>query len=141
MDEQAGRLVAKVSDFGLAKNLASAGLSGMTATGGFAGTPYFMPREQLTDFKYCRPVSDVWSIGATFYNALSGRFPREFPPKRDPINVILNDEPVPLRQSEPSIPALVAAVIDRALATDRSKRFQTAAEMRAALEQTLVARP
>lgn len=136
LDERGGQCTAKIADFGLAKEFERAGLSGMTATGGFAGTPYFMPREQLTEFKYVRPVSDVWSMGATFYNALTGRFPLEFAPQRDPITVILQDEPIPLRQREPSIPAAIASVIDRALATGMSKRFQTAREMREALGGT-----
>ena len=41
------RKVAKVSDFGLAKNFESAGFSGHTVTGNYAGTPSFMPREQV----------------------------------------------------------------------------------------------
>ena len=52
----------------MAKNFQQAGLSGMSLTGTFAGTPLFMPREQFINFKYVKPVSDVWSLGATFYN-------------------------------------------------------------------------
>ena len=140
LDERHGHWSAKISDFGLAKDFERAGLSGMTATGGMAGTYRFMPREQLTEFKYIRPVSDVWSLGATFYNALTGRYPLEFAPQRDPMEVILHDEPIPLRQREPSIPVPVAEVIDRALATDAAQRFQTAAEMRVCLESASGAR-
>lgn len=134
LDERDGRWAAKITDFGLAKSFEYAGLSGMTATGTFGGTFHFMPREQITEFKYVRPVSDVWSIAATFYNALTGRFPLEFPRDRDPMEVILRDDPVPLGARDPGIPAAVAAVIDRALSTDTGKRYQTAAEMRVALE-------
>ena len=68
-------LTAKIADMGLAKNFAQAGLSGMTATGSFAGSFPFMPREQVTNFKFVKPVSDVWSMGATFYNILTDQFP------------------------------------------------------------------
>ena len=68
-------VVAKLSDFGLAKSFEKAGLSGLTLTGNYAGTPYFIPREQITNFKYVKPVSDVWSMGATIYNMLTGHFP------------------------------------------------------------------
>jgi pSer/pThr/pTyr-binding forkhead associated (FHA) protein len=68
-------VVAKLGDFGLAKSFEKAGLSGLTLTGNYAGTPYFIPREQLINFKYVKPVSDVWSMGATIYNMLTGTFP------------------------------------------------------------------
>jgi serine/threonine protein kinase len=88
----------------------------------------------LTDFKYVRPVSDVWSMAATFYNMLTGAFPLQFPRDRDPVEVILRDEPTPIQRREPTIPAAVAACIDHGLATDVARRFQTAGEMRVALE-------
>jgi serine/threonine protein kinase len=137
LNERGGRWIAKVSDFGLAKDFEKAGLSGMTATGGFGGTCYFMPREQLVEFKRIRPVSDVWSIAATFYNALTGRYPLEFSSNRDPVEVILHDEPIPVRRRDSNIPVKVATVLDRALSTDTSRRFQTAAELRTAFVQAM----
>jgi pSer/pThr/pTyr-binding forkhead associated (FHA) protein len=137
LDKQDGRWCVKLADFGLAKNFAQAGLSGMTATGSYGGTYAFMPREQLTQFRRVQPVSDIWSIAATFYNMLTGAFPLEFSRARDPVNVILNDEPVPIRTREPSIPPGVAAVIDRALAIEPAERFQSAAAMKAALEAAM----
>lgn len=128
---------AKVADFGLAKDFERAGFSGMTATGAAGGTLDFMPREQLTDFKRVKPVSDVWGIGATFYFVLTGYFPRNRSEKDDAIDVILNKEAVPIRKRSPDIPDRVAAVIDRALKTEVSERFQSAGEMREALKQAL----
>jgi hypothetical protein len=137
LDHRDGRWLAKISDFGLAKNFEMAGLSGMTATGSFGGTYLFMPREQLTQYKYFLPVSDLWSMAATFYNALSGQYPLDFPDNRDPMEVILHDDPVPLCRRDPSIPRPVAEVIDRALLSDPSRRYQDAAEMRAAVQRAL----
>jgi hypothetical protein len=134
LDKSGGAWTARITDFGLSKNFEMAGLSGMTATGSYGGTYCFMPREQLTDFKYVRPVSDVWSMAATFYNMLTGAFPLQFPRDRDPVEVILRDEPTPIQRREPTIPAAVAACIDHGLATDVARRFQTAGEMRVALE-------
>jgi len=49
-------LTAKVTDFGLAKNFQNAGLTKKgTVTGDVVGTPVFMPREQVTNFKYVKP--------------------------------------------------------------------------------------
>ncbi len=58
-------ILAKIADFGLAKHFAKACYSGLTLTGTYAGTPLFLPREQIINFKYSKPVSDIWSMGAT----------------------------------------------------------------------------
>ena len=124
---------AKVTDFGLAKSFQQAGLSGMTATGAVAGTLYFMPREQLTQFRLLKPVSDVWSMGATLYHMLTGVYPREFRPGEDPLPVILRGGVVPIRARDPRLPERVAAVVDRSVVDAMPERYQTAGEFRAAL--------
>ena len=117
--------------------LGQAGLSGMSMTGGYAGTPVFMPREQITNFKYVKPVSDVWSMGATIYNMLTGSFPYPFTKERDPIDVILNEDVVPIRKRDKTLPAPLAAVLDKALAKKSKERFQTASEFLQALKPAL----
>ncbi len=124
---------AKVSDFGLAKNFQKAGLSGMSMTGHYAGTPVFMPPEQITNFKYVKPVSDVWSFAASIYQLLTGKFPYRFDPKRDPIDVILNDNPVPIRDRLPSLAKGLAAVIDKALVRNPKDRFPDAGKLLAGI--------
>lgn len=84
-------------------------------TGGYAGTPVFMPREQITNFKYVKPVSDVWSMGATIYNMLTGAFPYAFTTDRDSIDVILNDDIVPVRRRDRTLPNSLCAIRDKAL--------------------------
>ena len=137
LHQQGRGWMAKLSDFGLAKQFEQAGFSGMTLTGAVGGTCDYMPREQLTDFKAVRPVSDVWSIAATFYRLLTGASPREGGEGRDPMEVVLCDEAMPLRQREPSVPPRVAEVVDRALNTEPSQRFQDASHLRQALEEVL----
>jgi eukaryotic-like serine/threonine-protein kinase len=126
---------AKVSDFGLAKSFQQGGLSGMTATGAFGGTYQFMPREQLTHFRELRPVSDVWSLGATLYFMLTKRYARDFLPEKDPLQVILKGGVVPIRNRDPRIPEALAAVVDRAVADKIEDRFSSARELRTALER------
>ncbi len=128
---------AKLGDFGLAKHFEQAGLSGMTLTGVFGGTYNYMPREQLTDFRSAKPVSDVWSMGATFYRLLAGCAPRECPEDRDPMEVVLREKSVPIRQRNPQIPPGVARVIDLSLANDLQSRYQDGAALRQALEEVL----
>ena len=127
--------VAKISDLGLAKNFDKAGFSGMTVTGAYAGTPVFMPKEQITNFKYVKPVTDVWSFGATAYNLLTGLTPRDFPFGADPMEVVLRGEIIPLRKREPKIPAPLAEVIDKAIQASPKDRYQDAQEMLAALKK------
>jgi hypothetical protein len=129
---------AKLADMGLAKNFDKAGFSGMTVTGAFAGTPFYMPKEQLTNFKYVKPVTDVWSVGATFYNMLSGETPRDFPRGCDPMEVILRGEIVPMSRRGPSIPRGLAAILDKAILSSPKERFQDAAEMLAAMRKAAV---
>lgn len=126
---------AKIADLGLAKNFERAGLSGHTMTGAYAGTPFYMPKEQLTGYKYVKPVSDVWSLGATFYNMLTGVTPRDFPKGCDPLEVILKCEIIPIRRRDPSIPAGLAEVIDRAVAASAKDRYVDAGEMLEAMQK------
>jgi hypothetical protein len=128
---------AKVSDFGLAKSFQKAGFSGMTATGGTAGTYPFMAREQLINYKFVKPVSDVWSMGATLYFMLTEQYARDFLQGKDPVEVILGGGVVPIRKRDPSIPEKVAEVIDKAVADKPNDRYQTAAEFRQALAKVL----
>lgn len=126
--------IAKVADMGLAKNYLQAGYSGVTGKESM-GTVPFMPREQVSDFKFCKPVSDVWAMGATFYNLLSGRYPRQMKPGQDPFVGVLQNEVIPIRTVLPSLPVSVAEVIGKALQESINYRFQDAEEFRAALEQ------
>ena len=128
---------ARLADFGLAKSFQQAGLSGMTATGAVAGTFQFMPREQLTSYRQARPTTDVWSMAATIYYLLTGQYARDFAAHSDPLAVILRGGVVPLRQRDPSVPEELAAVIDRALDDEPSRRFPTARELVAALRGVL----
>lgn len=129
--------IAKIADLGLAKNFMQAGFSGMTATGGFMGSYPYMPREQVINFKYCKPVSDVWSLGATYYVLLTGQYPRKQEPGQDPLDVILQGEVIPLAQRAPHLPTGLTTVIDRTLTNNLSQRYQNASEMRMALTATL----
>jgi eukaryotic-like serine/threonine-protein kinase len=127
----------KVGDFGLAKNFEKAGFSGMTTTGMTGGTCAFMPREQITDFKYVQPASDVWSMAATFYFMLTGCPPRESLSGQNPLNVVLNGKIVPIDERLPEVPPQLATVLGKALADEPSQRFQTARAFRDALKDAL----
>ena len=107
----------------MAKSFQQAGLSGMTVTGNYAGTPGFMPREQVINFRQVKPVTDVWSLGATFYCMLTGQIPRDFPRGVDPMEVVLGSRIVPIRERDASLSKKLAAVIDHSLVVNPKERF------------------
>jgi serine/threonine-protein kinase len=129
-----GDRVYKIADFGLAKAFGLAGASDMTKTGATAGTPGFMCRQQVTNYKHAKPEVDVWGAAATLYYALTGFPPRDFPRGRDPWNVVIQTQPVPIAARGIKVPDRLARVIDEALPDRPRIRYQTSAEFRAALE-------
>jgi len=135
------RGVARISDFGLAKNFQQAGFSGLSITGNYAGTPLFMPREQLINFKYMKPVSDVWSMAATFYFMLTGQFPYPFTPKRDAIDVILNEAVVPIAKRQAGLGSKLCAAIDISLSNKPSTRPQDGKELLAMFSAAMTKEP
>ena len=125
----------KVGDFGMAKAFDQAGLSGQTLTGETSGTPSFMPRQQVINFKYAKPDVDVWAAAATLYYMLCGNPPRNFSREKDPWQTVLQDPPVPLLERNPQVPAEVARIVDAALIEKPEIRFRSAAEFKKMLER------
>lgn len=113
----------RVVDFGLAKLLADAG----TATGAVVGTPYYMSPEQCLG----EPLdarSDVYSLGAMFYEMLSGKRPFEAETVSGLISRHLQEPPPPFDFSL-GIPRRVSMGIMHALAKDPDDRPQSATEL------------
>jgi eukaryotic-like serine/threonine-protein kinase len=87
-----------------------------------------------------QPAVDVWATAACLYNMLTGLPPRDFG-KRDPLQVILQDEAVPILERDPNIPKPLAAVIDRALWEDPNNHhdifYKRSIDFRNALAEAL----
>ena len=122
--------VAKVADFGMAKAFETAGMSKVTKDGNAMGTPQFMPRQQAVNFRYSKPDVDIWAAAASYYNMLTGQFPRDFAPGKNPCMVLMTGGIVPIRQRDSSIPVKLAAVIDRALQEVPEIGYKSAATFR-----------
>ena len=128
-------LLAKISDFGLAKSFRGVGLSGLTFSGEMRGTVPFMPPEQMLDFKTVTPLADLYATAATLYYLLdlpvhlrrAGR--RRRPDPHAPGRAARADPRPASRRSEP-----LAAVIEKCLARDPKERFPDATSMRRALK-------
>ncbi len=133
-------LIAKLTDFGLAKSFTHSGMSGVTMAGEMAGTLAYMPPEQLRNFRDVKPQSDIYAVGMTAYSLLTGFLALDLSKSgsvNDTIRAIFEQPTVPLRQRAPHIPQLVCEIIDRALAKDPAHRWQTAGAMRTALLHSL----
>lgn len=138
---QPGSYRARLSDFGLLRNMDDAGVSGITRDGVTHGTISFMPPEQILDCRFVKPAGDIYAAGATLYWLLTRQYVRDFDVRdeklefKDPYSVILEDPIVPIRQRNAAIPDSLAQVIETALAYEPEDRFQTALEMARALQK------
>jgi serine/threonine-protein kinase len=136
LSDNSSRPVAKVADFGLAKAFETAGLSGHTRSGQIAGTLVFMPRQQVVNYRYANPDVDIWAAAASYYNMLTGAFPKDFRGK-DPYTVVLNDPAIPINRRNANIPKRLAEVIDTALIERPNIGFRRAEDLKKAIENAL----
>ncbi len=124
------KLVAKLADFGLAKQFSSAGMSQITRAGDVIGSLPWMSPEQFINSREARPASDLYSAGATLYWMLTGHTPINLENHPCKFLAILEDEPTPVQQHQPAIPDGLAQLVHRALQKTPESRFHSAAEMR-----------
>jgi serine/threonine-protein kinase len=120
----------KVTDFGIARITDSS----RTKTGMVLGTPSYMSPEQLAGRKI-DGRSDIFSLGVTLYQLLSGRLPFEGESMTQLMFAIANSTHPPIRDFNPALPEWIDALIERALTKDFEKRFQTGAEFAEAIRQ------
>jgi len=115
----------KVTDFGTAKILQ---FGTVQQTAHVMGTPSYMSPEQVKG-RAVDGRSDIFSLGVMLYEMVTGEKP--FPGQNitTVIYKIVNEEPVPPRQINPSIHAGISAVVMRALEKDPDQRYQSCREM------------
>ena len=122
--------IVKVMDFGIAKVV---GTRGMTRTGTQLGTVAYMAPEQIQN----RPIdvrTDIYSLGITLYQMLSGHVPFESDSDFQIMNDHLSTAPPPLTRMYPYAPVQYQNVVMKALEKSPDLRFQTVEEFGAALE-------
>lgn len=115
----------KLLDFGIAKLATST----LTRQGDVVGSAPYMSPEQIAGAQDLDGRSDVWSTGVLLYELLTGRKPFRGDGLTTIITGILKDDPPPIDQLVPGIPAVIQAVVAKALAKDRDKRYQSAEEL------------
>jgi hypothetical protein len=128
-----GAAVVKVLDFGVAKNLGV--YDGLrTAFGGQIGTPPYMSPEQVRAAPDVDHRADIWSLGVVMFEMLTGV--RPFDGEASELHAKIAEGDIPtidryVRRTDPALAQLVA----RCMRRNRDERFQSAAELAAALER------
>jgi len=127
--------VVKLLDLGLARLQEAASNPGgqLTGTGAIMGTPDFMSPEQGRDSRNVDIRSDLYSLGCTLYCLLTRQVP--FPGGTFTEKLLKHnmEEPLPVHELRPDVPAEVAAIVRKLLAKDPDDRYQTPAALAAAL--------
>ncbi len=118
----------RLLDLGIAREAEEAGKA--TLAGQALGTVYYMAPEQSLDARSATPVSDVWSLGAMLYQALSGTFPFDGDTVAAVILKACRDPHVPLLDAAPHVDPRLAALVDRCLSKTPAERPADASALR-----------
>ena len=135
-----GKLLVKVIDFGIAKQLAEGdGGQGLTQTGMFLGKLKYASPEQagfLKEGENLDPRSDLYSFGIVMYEMLAGRAPFQATNPHGYILKHVTEKPVAISDLNPNarVPAQLESIIMRSLEKNRDNRHTTAADFANALE-------
>ena len=119
--------VPKLSDFGLARRLE---WSDLTVDGAVMGTPSYMAPEQARgDGAGLGPPTDVYALGATLYECITGRPPFRAATAADTIWEVLHRDPIPPVKLQPGTPRDLDTICLKCLEKDPSRRYQTAGDL------------
>jgi serine/threonine-protein kinase len=135
-----GSWIPKITDFGLAKRVETG--AAMTATGAVLGTPSYMAPEQAEgNTREVGPAADIYALGATLYQCLTGRPPFRGPAPLDTIRQVIWDEPVPPARLNPTVPRDLETICLKCLQKDPHKRYADAGELARDLQRFQAGEP
>lgn len=127
-----------VADFGLAR---LAGSEDLTLTGDTMGTLRYMSPEQIIGKQLVDQRTDIYSLGVTLYELLSGRPAFAATSRHEVLRDVVETTPTDLANLVPDASRDLVTVIQCAIAKDRDARYQTMGEMAADLRRFLDHRP
>ncbi|HZI16146.1 MAG TPA: protein kinase, partial [Myxococcus sp.] len=120
-----GRLFPVVTDFGLAHEASFE--HGLTRSGAVLGTPAYMAPEQARgDTRAIDRRSDVYGLGATLYELLTGEPPFSDATVLGTLSKVLHEDPVPPRSRVPHLPADLETIVLKCLSKDPDGRYASA---------------
>lgn len=131
----------KITDFGLAKLLADES-SQNTKTFSLLGTPSYMAPEQASGrTNQIGPAADVYSLGAIFYELLTGRPPFVGETPLDTLQMLSRDQPAGVRHLAPHVPRDLATICEKCIERDADRRYRSAEDLQADLQRYLHGEP
>ncbi|MEO8478013.1 MAG: protein kinase [Gemmatimonadota bacterium] len=129
---------ALVADFGIAIDQVTAG-SRLTGTGISIGTPQYMSPEQALGERVLDARTDIYALGVTLYEALTGTTPFTGPTAQAIVAKVITEKPAPPSRRRREIPAYIDRAVMTAIEKAPERRFETAAAFRVALMESALA--
>ena len=131
-----GSIFVKILDFGISKFKGTEGSNNFVATrtGALMGTPHYLAPEQASGSSAVDPRTDLYAAGVILYECLTGAVPYAAENFNELLFKIVLSSPIPISERVPNADPGFVALVDRALQKQPHLRFQTAGDMKRALE-------
>ncbi len=128
-----GRVRVKVLDFGISKSMGATSVAelSLTKTSAWIGSPLYMAPEQMQSARDVDHRADIWSLGAIFYEILTGAPPFQAESLPQLCSLLMSSDAEPVSRKRAEIPLALEEIVMRCLSRDPAARYQSA---RAVLE-------
>ncbi|MGO9836142.1 MAG: protein kinase domain-containing protein [Polyangiaceae bacterium] len=135
-ERASGRPVVKVLDFGVSKVAGASSTQpemSLTGSSAFLGSPLYMSPEQMASAKHVDERADIWSLGVTLFELVTGRVPFGGTSVTEVIAGVLQKPPLSLREVAPGLAPGFESALARSLEKERERRYSNVAEFAAAI--------
>jgi serine/threonine protein kinase len=134
-----GRVVTtKVLDFGISLMMDWARVRAITTMPGLVGTPAYMAPEHIEDSEHIDERVDVYGFGLLLYESLTARMPFPGDDQTEVLRRVLNDAPAPLRELRPDLPPSLVGIVEKAMAKQAIRRFNSLNQMISEIEDLMM---